>query len=281
MKKKSTPKLKKVEGFYIPNRKKKVSYKDKAGNKKFRYEERYKSDDTFLRQAWRYNQHLFDNYAEFKRSVGDKLITASKTTTTGRYNLRVPKGQLSKEEYLEQVFALNKSKIMNAYSSFANKRSINEETAFRRFKEEYNLREMYILGRTGRSVANRSEILNALQRSDFFNTTEQRQRYSLLEQMKLEKTGKRRTMLKDFMRDTGYYSVDQMINNQDIRNYYSLEKIPIDDKKHYWKTTYLFRGMDNSIWEVVIENSPTKISYRRAGEEEFREWLEANMKVLY
>lgn len=241
----------------------------------------YKTEAGWLKGIYAVNKHNFDSYKDFKARAGKDILFETHTRRVGRYGLVVPKGKMDKNEYLEKVFAYNKEKIMKAYQSFANKRDMNEATAFRRFKEEYNLREWYILGRTKRSVANRSEILNALQRSDFFNTTEQRQRYSLLEQMKLEKTGKRRTMLKDFMRDTGYYSVDQMVNNQDIRNYYKLEKIPTDGKKHRWRTTYLFRGMDGSLWEVVVDNSPVNISYKKVGEENFREWLEANTKVLY
>ncbi len=168
---------------------------------------------------------------------------------------------MGKEEYLEKVFALNKEKILKAYSSFTGRNLSNEETAFKRFKQEYNLREQYIYGRTKRNLANRSEILNALQRSDFFNTTEQRQRYSLLEQMKLEKTGKRRTLLSDFMRDTGYYSVDQIVEEQDIKNYYFMEKLGKVGKKTIYRTNYLFRGRDGSLWNVVVETSPAFIHY--------------------
>lgn len=271
MKKNSTVKVKKVEGFYIPDRKKKVSYKDKNGNKRFHYEERYKNDETFLRQAWKYNQHLFTNFNEFKRTVGEKLTTASKTTTTGRFNLRVPKGKMPKEEYLEQVFSMNKEKIMNAYSSFSN-RIANEETVFKRFKQEYNLREEYIYDRTKRKSANRSEILNALQRSDFFNTTEQRQRYSLLEEMKLIKTGgeriiengkerkrKKSNMLKDFMRDLGFSNVDQLVDEQHLKHYYEYIK---EERV----TIYFFQGRDGSIWKVIVENSPVSISYFKIGD---------------
>lgn len=247
MKKNTTPKLKKVAGWATPPR---SDYKTEAG---------------WLKGIYAVNKHNFDSYKDFKARAGKDILFETHTRRVGRYGLVVPKGKMDKNEYLEKVFAYNKEKIMKAYTSFSGRQLPNEETVFKRFKQEYNLREQYIYGRTKRNLANRSEILNALQRSDFFNTTEQRQRYSLLEEMKLTKTGKRRTMLSDFMRDTGYHSVDQMVEEQDIKNYYSMEKIDMGKKRTY-RTTYLFRGREGSLWEVVIENSPTRISYKKVGD---------------
>lgn len=220
------------------------------------------------------NKHNFDSYADFKKTAAPDILKAAHTRQTGRYGLIVPKGKMSKDEYLEKVYALNKEKINEAYSSFSGKQVGKEysETAFKRFKQEYNLREQYIYGKARRNLANRSEILNALQRSDFFNTTEQRQRYSLLEQMKITKTGKRRNMLKDFMRDTGYYSVEQMVNNQNLKHYYDAIKRAEDESTEDWtknkSISYYFVGMDGSLWQVTLENSPTEIYYRKIGDSE-------------
>lgn len=221
----------------------------------------YKTEAGWLKGIYAVNKHNFDSYKDFKARAAKDILFETHTRSVGRYGLKVPKGKMSKDEYLEKVFAYNKEKIIKAYTSFSGRQLPNEETVFKRFKQEYNLREQYIYGRTKRNLANRSEILNALQRSDFFNTTEQRQRYSLLEQMKLEKTGRRRTLLSDFMRDTGYHDVHTMVEEQDIKNYYFMETLGKVGKKTLRRTNYLFRGRDGSLWNVVVETSPAFIHY--------------------
>ena len=230
----------------------------------------YKTEAGWLKGIYAANKHNFSSYKEFRQTAAKDILFETHTKNVGRYGLKAPRGKMSKEEYLEKVFAYNKEKIVKAYEGFAGK-AASDETVFKRFKQEYNLREQYIYGRTGRKLGNRSEVLNALQRSDFFNTTEQRQRFTLLEEMKITKTGKRSNMLKDFLRDTGYSNMHEIVDAQNMKNYYIHGRVwgnaeGMKEKQHI--TTYFFRGRDGSMWEVVVTNSPVTIEYRQIGESE-------------
>lgn len=283
MKKKNTAKPKRLAGWVVPNQK------------------NYKTESGWLKGIYALNKGNFDSYQQFKKTAAPEIIKAATTETTGRYALRVPKGKMSEDDYKRAVFDLNKDKIVKAYREFSGRENVNAETAFERFKQEYNLRKDYIYGMTKKKDFNtrkgRKQIIDSLQRSDFFNTTDVRQRFSVLETMqtietgfrktvkqkfrvkteekgaysyieKEVKKGKKKSLLDDFLRDTGYSNMHEAVESQDIDHYYIYGREEYAPGRRRGVTTYLWKGRDGSLWQVVITESPAEIFYNKIGESE-------------